>query len=544
MTGNLVQAYTVLDLDAEAGSEISLDYAKVNYLARAGRQNYISSDTAGFFGGSITVKSGRVTLHALRLIERLYPFDVAGSFRCNDETLNRLWALCARSCQVFSEDAYVDCADRERVEWMDCDPPAFDITRTALVGTSDDGQKIDADARLLGAMLRRTALSVQPDGWVKAHTASDRFDIHAKMEDRACDWVQGARRYYQSTGDAALIREIWPVVVRQMNYFLERRTARGLVLGREWVVWGNPLGYVTCEGAGLNAFVYKALVDAAFLGKVIGQKSQAAQFDGAAKELAMAFNTVLWNEAEGTYFSGYYSEADRAKADDKARQVKLTVENNLLEPTMFPALFALDQGVVPSERRERVTRYLFAHREQAERLMTFYYLFLLQYQDDTPAFDREILHTMREWWKGMIEWPWQTTWEEFAINNEGSKAHIYGMFPGYFLSAYVLGVRLISPVANKRLLIEPRLGDLSFAEGAVVTEYGPVPVSWNLDGAQLTFRVEIPRGVKATLRVPQTGANARLTLDGKAGAGTSEGRYFEAEVTEGVHQGAVTFEPI
>ena len=33
--------------------------------------------------------------------------------------LNKLWAMCARSGQVLSEDSYVDCADRERTEWMD-----------------------------------------------------------------------------------------------------------------------------------------------------------------------------------------------------------------------------------------------------------------------------------------------------------------------------------------------------------------------------------------------------------------------------------------
>jgi hypothetical protein len=52
------------------------------------------------------------------------------------------------------------------------------------------------------------------------------------------------------------------------------------------------------------------------------------------------------------------------------------------------------------------------------------------------------------------------------------------MFPAYFLSSYVLGVRRDGPVQNKTLLIEPRLGDLTEAAGTVVTEFGPVPVSW------------------------------------------------------------------
>ncbi len=540
-TDRLIQAFTVLEVEADEGSEISLDYCHVNYRARAGRQTYISSDTFGFFGGSISVKSGRATITGLKLVERLYPFDIAGRFQSNDATLNKLWAMCARSGQVLSEDSYVDCADRERTEWMDDDPPGFDITRTALAGVSDDGQKVYADARLLGALLRRTALTVQPEGWVKAHTSSDRFDIHAKMEDRACDWVQGARRYYESTGDKELLREIWPVMVRQMNYFLERRTARGLFLGREWEVWGNPIGYTTCEGAGLNAFVYKALVDAAYLGNAIGEKQQAAAFDKDASDLATAFNTVLWDEKNGTYFSGYGADEAKTRAELQERKVNLTFENNLIAPTMLPALFALDQGIVPPSRRERVTRYLFANRNQADRIMMFYYLFRQMYEANTPAFDQEVLGALRKKWKGMANWPWQTSWEEF---NGASKAHIYGMFPGYYLSSYVLGVRLDGPVWNKRLLIEPRLGDLTSAEGVVVTEHGPVPVSWKAETGKLTFRFEVPAGVKAALHVPQMGENARLVLDGKKGVGKVQGRYFVADVGSGLHQGIVTFTPL
>jgi hypothetical protein len=57
-TDRLVQAYTVLEIEAEAGSELSLDYAKINSIARAGRQTYISSDTRGFL--EVRSRSSRV----------------------------------------------------------------------------------------------------------------------------------------------------------------------------------------------------------------------------------------------------------------------------------------------------------------------------------------------------------------------------------------------------------------------------------------------------------------------------------------------------
>ena len=241
--GRIVQAYPLVELTAEAGTELTLEPFKVKYIARDGAQSHFTIDTCGVMKGSITVGKGSATITGFKLIERLYPFDRLGSFKSNDALLNRLWEVCARSCEVLSEDAYVDCADRERVEWMDCDPPAFDVTRTAMAGPAgSDGKPVFSDPRLLREMVRRTALTLQPDGWVKAHTCSDRYDIHAKMEDRTCDWVAGIRTYYQATGDAECVREIWPAVVAQMDYFLKRRGDRGLVSARDWVVWGNPLG--------------------------------------------------------------------------------------------------------------------------------------------------------------------------------------------------------------------------------------------------------------------------------------------------------------
>ncbi|MEO8615152.1 MAG: alpha-L-rhamnosidase C-terminal domain-containing protein, partial [Luteolibacter sp.] len=427
------------------------------------------------------------------------------------------------------------------------DPPAFDVTRTAFSAPGPDGKPIYADARLLGEMLRRTALSVQPEGWVKAHTASDRYDIHAKMEDRACDWVQGARRYHESTGDLALIREIWPVIVRQMDYFLERRSARGLVIGREWVIWGNPLGYQTSEGAGLNAFVYKALVDAAYLGNALGHKDPAARFAQAAKDLSSAYNRLLWDEEHGTYYSGYETpkeelppgvdnENQKFPSDWRMPPKPAMLENRLLASSVYPALFALDQEIVPPERRARVTRYLLAQPDPKPRIMFNYYYWKQLYAANEPARDRFILDTMRQKWKTMAESPWQTTWEEFG---EGSKAHCYGMFPGYFLSAYVLGVRPELPISRKRLLIEPHLGDLTSAEGIVVTEHGPVPVSWKIENGSIRFHIEIPAGVTTTLRVPKPGAGGKLILAGKPVASRDHGRFLETELGAGVHDGRI-----
>ena len=170
--------------------------------------------------------------------------------------------------------------------------------------------------------------------------------------------------------------------------------------------------------------------------------------------------------------------------------------------------------------------------------MTFYYLFKQLYAADTDAFGREVVQTLRTKWQAMIDWPPQTTWEFFG---GGSKAHIYGMFPVYYPSSYVLGLRLDMPVRSKHLLIEPRLGVLTSAEGVVVTQHGRVPVAWEAEVGKLSFHVEIPAGVTAALHVPKSGSNTQLQLDGAPVNDGGPGRYFSVELRPGVHTGAMIY---
>jgi len=78
-----------------------------------------------------------------------------------------------------------------------------------------------------------------------------------------------------------------------------------MVRARDWVVWANPVGYFTGEGTTLNAFVCRALEDAAKLGALIGEGPSSRRLSNAAAVFKKAINKVLWDEAAGTYCAGY-----------------------------------------------------------------------------------------------------------------------------------------------------------------------------------------------------------------------------------------------
>ncbi len=538
----IVQAYWVLDLEADADTKIvvtpRLPEGKHGvpsvYVCRAGRQSWIGGDTFAFNTLSVRVESGRASLSKARLVEVLYPFERVGSFSSSDPMLDQVWYLTARSLELLSEDAYTDCADRERSEWMDCDPPMYDATRVMEAGPGANGAKVWSDPRLFKNMLRRVALTQEPDGMLRARTCSELVDIHTRMEDRACDWVEGLRKYYEATGDQALIRELWPYCDRLLQWFADRRTTNGLVRAREWIAWDNPMSYATCEGAGNNAFIQRAFADAAWLAEETGNEAASAKWGGVARKLKDDFNQLLWDDAVGAYCSAV-GTPEVLPADRRFKHsITLKGIAGRVEPTLHANLFALDRGLVPPDRRDRVIQWTLQHEDQIRQVMANYYYFKLLYGLDRTNCDQIVLDRIRRGWKGMIESPWQTTWESMG---GGSKVHCYGIVPGYILSAYVLGVRREAPVWKHQIILEPHLADLTRAEGVVVTEFGPVPVSWNQDGGALRFKVTVPADTEAVLALPNRPDSEKIELDGQQIQGTVQGARREVVLPSGPHSG-------
>ena len=545
--GEIIQGYHRLQFDSQEDSEIEVTYwlpeesksGANTYIARAGSQIYIGGDTFAFKKLSVRLKSGTIRLQQAEAFEVRYPFERVGSFKSSDPFLNQLWTICARSLEVVSEDGYVDCADRERVEWIDCSPPSFDCTRAMMAGPSVDavdGPPQFGDARLLKAMLRRIALTQQPDGQIKAHSCSERWDIHAIMEDRSCDWVLQLREYFDSTGDRELLRELWPALMRLLSWFLTHRSARGLVLAREWEVWDNPLSYQVCEGAGLNAIVYRALRAASYLGSFIEKKEASTDLATAADDLALAYNTLLWDASSGSYYGGLFGSGSKMNPRLDGKMFTGPIVHGHYPPTAQAALFALYCGIVPTERVAAVRKFVLSHLGEITRLMSHYYLFHALYALQEEQQDALILAFIRSGWKKQVESPWQTTWEDIS-DEGGSKIHGYGMIPGFFLSAYVLGVRREEAVWKRSIVIEPRAGDLSRAKGIVVTEFGAVPIAWSRTGGTMTVEVTVPPRTTATLRLPRgSGNHPSLMVDGKVQQARLEKSYWAVSLIEGRHK--------
>jgi hypothetical protein len=538
--GKMAMAYAEMELDADSGSRLTIRYALRYkngkpeemwgaghaYTATSGIQRFITTDQWAGHYALVSCVSGRIRILGIKFTDRYYPFERTGTFACSDTMLTTLWEMAQKTIEVTSDDGYGSDA-RERNEWIqDAAKASFSTTRVASSGPGKDGKPVFSDPRPLKNMLRHAAQSQLPDGRMRATFPTDRGpdDCHYIIDDYSCQWFEALQTYFNSTADTAFVAEMWPVLQQQAGWFLMNRTSRGLLLAREYTSFDNPLAYITCEGSTINAFFYQALRCSEYLGFVLGKNQEAQAYKQAANILYSAFNKQLWNRDEKAYNSGWQ--------DDR-----------VFAPTVHAQLMALQCGLVPASRKLSVQGWflanyknpgmkhvcvnkdfenMIARKTGIDMPVMYYWVFSELYRINTEESDQEVIREIRRRWTSMVNFQQDAgTLSESFTDEKGEGAsescHNYGAIPAYFLSTYVLGVKANGPVWEKQILIEPRLGDLAFAEGVVVTERGPVPISWKQsdNGTSLTFDFSIPEGIHATVHLPNLSKKTTAMMNGK-----------------------------
>jgi len=563
--GQMVRAWLELDFESFGESHVELiprqsftnrtaeflGSCHYQTTGQPGLRKYMTTDDYTCRLINIKLHTGRIKINGFKIVERRYPFDRIGSFRCNDEFLNQLWEMSMRTSEVNATDGYID--GSEGGEWVTglIDYP---VTEVAFAGPGKNGKLIYSDMRLLGNQISRMALSQEgdelikgwhPSDWQKAPRGDGRT-IHNYIEDSSPSWVNLLRIYFDGTGDRKLVEREWPVLEKIIKWFLDRRTDRGLVMAREFYLhFDNPVAFNFCEGATLNAIVNGALIDAAWLAEKLGKKDQEKQFSEAAAKLKEAYNKYLWDDSSGTYYAGL-KEGEKKLLTPwpyepwKVYFASIDQKRESFPPTVQAAVMALSRKLVPENHLSSVRKFLFDHHNEFVSPLSYLYAFEAFYRMNTDETDQEVINTMRKRWAVMVGRKMPGTLGE-QFDDKSYYCHDFGPIPSAFLSSYVLGVRRDGPIGNKRIIIEPRLGDLTEAEGTVVTRFGPVPVKWKRRAVGgIDFIVTIPDGVTAAVSIPRPSDKPLLTIDGKSWSKPKPTtRFLQVELGPGKHSGTI-----
>ena len=445
--------------------------------------SYITSDAGiqefealGWFNGQFVyykIPAG-IKIISLKYRETGYDAEFSGSFKCDDEYLNRLWEMCLRTLNVTMRDNFMDCPDRERAQWWgdavneifqamySMAPSAYALfekgmqTKLGWMGWKNNRWDPAADNVL------QTVVPIR----------ADYFEL--PMQELA--GVIGIWDYYMYTGKADFIKMTYEVC---RNYLLLWDIgAGGLIEHREgkwgnWGDWGDNVDVPVLE----NALYYKAMSAvknmAALLGKD-GANGDISLFEQRLEGIKRAFDT-FWTP-EG-YRSGSVPD-DRANAmavlaglaDEAKYPHILSVFKTSLYASPYMEKYVLDAMCEMGCMREAQARI----KQRYEPMMNYK------------------LH----------EQAYTTLWEKFPA--AGTKNHAWSGGPMITMSKYMAGIMPLAP-GYSLYQIKPCLGCLNMIDAVVHSVKGEIRVRLEKikqDAETTAFIMNITSPANANISVP------------------------------------------
>jgi alpha-L-rhamnosidase len=137
--GEMTIGYIVMEVEAPAGTVIdgylfehrqgqTIQYMNQHdgisyrncfrYIARGGRQTFLSRKRRGFRYAQLTVRHHSAQILRLEVIESTYSPQQTASFTCSDDQLNRNYAVSQRTLLLCMEDSFTDCPTYEQTFWV------------------------------------------------------------------------------------------------------------------------------------------------------------------------------------------------------------------------------------------------------------------------------------------------------------------------------------------------------------------------------------------------------------------------------------------
>ncbi len=476
----------VSDIHPDSEYATNLRYAD-RYILRDGRQVWENGfGLRGFRYLQITIHNlrGPLKLYRVGLNSCSYPVDQLGAFECSDSLLNRIWGVGCRTLQLCMHDGYEDCPWREQAQWCG------DAHVEARINYYAFG-----DARLTAQWLRQMAQSQRADGLTRSLFPAF---VDWANPDYSLLWVISIWDYYLWTGEERLPKELYPNVVKLIDWCERMVDSDGLIFmpsdlpEQGFIDWADVAkrGRVTA----LNCFYCGALEVVSKLAALNGDEESEEKFRRIHQRVAEAVNRHLWSEEKGVYL-------DCGESNRISQHANFT---------------ALCYGICLPERWRQVISYVLDPDNKPVEAQ-FYFLHF----GFTPLFETDpkaALDLIRTRWGDMLNQGATTFWETRTSGTGEeleSLCHGWSATPTYHLSAEVLGVKPTEP-GFKRFSVAPKLGDLEWAKGKVPTPKGQIEVSWQKDEDKFKLEMTVPTGCETEITLPELGfSRPVLSVDGK-----------------------------
>lgn len=431
---------------------------------------------------SVDTPGAQVEIDGFRLENRATYSEepVVGSFSCSDARLDALWKASVRTCQLSAIPkrgdetlcAYLsDGAKRDRLVWSG-DLWWADINMYAAYASGSP---------YMPGSLKMLALAQTPEGYVQAcpypetKTSPAAGEYGPFASDEFAAWfVPVLRNYALYTGDTELTRKLYPTMVKLVDY-LAAHTKDGVFIQRR----------ETCKNAGALRFgasslhrraymqilLWKTLVDAADVAAWLDEPAFAARCRAEAAKIAEVTRREF-KDRDGASF--VFSLEDRSYSAD-ANALALAVG----------FVSAADAAAIAP----RIPRNWHGKFQALAARGRFAYGFgdlALKSLEEHGFFT-----IVDPGWKGC-----RTTYEcmDVKMPGWGDEAHPDTAVAG-LLTAYVLGVRPLTPGYGTFVFEPAAPAGVTWAKGVVPTPKGPIVAEWRRENGKIKRTLSAPAGL-------------------------------------------------
>ncbi|MDF2814732.1 MAG: alpha-L-rhamnosidase [Paenibacillus sp.] len=499
--GAEIVGYPELEVFAEEGGVLQLFYGESlelalmdTYLLRKGNNRLSPFGRRAFRYMKVAVMATPVPIEVKSLQVRFvhYPFADGGSFRCNDERLNQIWETGRYTTIVNSQNHFEDCPHREGALWV-----ADSVVMAKVVYQTFD------DPALVRKSLLQAARIQNEDGSIPGTGPQHNSFL---LPDFCAHWLYGVWAYYTYTKDTEFLHEIWPYVLRLIDWFAKQEDASGLFANADregwwcFIDWSDDIERKDRVTA-ISCFYYKFLNTSALMADELGEGEAGKGFREKAFILREAIRNLLRVPGETIY-------ADCLTGEGLSASV--TAQTN------FAAAWS---GIMEeAEVVAFVKNYYLQDRLPRIRGAFFYHIVLetlFRY-----GFAEAAITQVRHYWGSMLDRGATTWWETFDpslpfVTTPSpylghtptylhdsipvSLCHGWGASPTYLLSEQLLGVD-VSELGMGAIKLQPTaVTGIEWVEGNIPTRHGDIQAEWRIgkDGV-ITYNVTLPKGISWT----------------------------------------------
>ena len=413
-------------------------------------------------------------LKEVRAISTYRDIPYKGSFRCNDERLNKIWMTGAYTVHLNMQEYLWDGIKRDRLVWIGDMHPEVMTINTVFGYNEVVPKSLDLIRDITPLPQWMNGISSYSIWWLLIHR----------------DWY-----YYQ--GNLSYLKEQQPYMTGLLRHLIGKtdKDGRELLDGNRFLDWPSSENKPAIN-AGLQALMIQAFQAGYELCTILGENDLAGECREAAEKAIKASSKARMEVLQS------------GKAPDAAGSKQAA------------ALMAL-ADMMPAD--EANMKYLSVNGGHG--FSTFYGYYMLRAMALAGNY-QGALDVIRSFWGAMLDLGATTFWEDFNLEwlpnaagidelvPEGKKdihgdygdycykglrhslCHGWASGPTSWLSEYVLGVQVVEPGCTK-VRITPHLGDLQWVEGSFPTPKGIITIRHEktVDG-KIKSEIKAPEGVE------------------------------------------------